>query len=151
MSSRMAIITFLDGQPVDPGFGVGAPGNRPDNSLPPGYGGGRPDNSLPGGGGITTLPVFPFDPTKPDNELPGGGGNSPDNSLPRPGKKYVVKWLACHGLILVPDNDLPGAPVRPDNSLPGQGGERPDQGLPPFQGRPDQGLPPTPEPKLYGG
>jgi hypothetical protein len=32
----------------------------------------------------------------------------------------MVKWLVCGGLILVPDNELPG-----------QGGEAPDQGLPP--------------------
>jgi len=118
--SRLAIITFLDGSgaPVDPGYGGGIAAGRPDNSLPgwippvdPGYGrpgisGGRPDQGLPGGGHIATLPVFPFDPTKPDggltpgNELPGGGGI-------RPGAKFVVKWLACTGLILVPDNELP--------------------------------------------
>ena len=109
MGSRLALITYLDGS-----------GGVPDNSLPgvsgpvdPGYGrpvyGGRPDNSLPGGGHISTLPVFPFDPTIPSNELP---GEQPEagNELPRPGKKYVVKWLACHGLILVPDNSLPATP-----------------------------------------
>ena len=110
MGSRLALITYLDGS-----------GGVPDNSLPgisgpvdPGYGrpgyGGRPDNSLPGGGFISTLPVFPFDPTlSPDNSLP---GEQPEagNELPRPGKKYVVKWLACHGLILVPDNSLPATP-----------------------------------------
>jgi hypothetical protein len=118
--SARAIITFLgdDNQPVDPGYGVpGYGGGRPDNSLP---GGGRPDNSLPGGGHIVTLPVFPFDPTRPDNSLPDGGG-SVDNSLPRPGKKYVVKWLACHGLILVPDNSLPGGSGEVDNTLPDYG------------------------------
>jgi len=155
MSSFLARITILDQQ-----------GGSPDNSLPGQGWGVRPDNSLPGGGGlppgIATLPVFPFDPTKPDHELPGSGG-SPDNSLPRPGKKYVVKWLACHGLILVPDNDLPGSGARPDNSLPSGRPERPDQGLPPSPGRPDQGLPALPvrpdqglpptegTPKLYGG
>lgn len=115
--SRLAIITFLSpqggdidnslpGAPVYPSGGPVLPGGPVD----PGYGrpswGGRPDNSLPGGGHIVTLPVFPFDPTVPSNELP---GEQPEagNDLPRPGKKYVVKWLACHGLILVPDNTLP--------------------------------------------
>jgi hypothetical protein len=102
---RLALIQFLDGGPVDPGYGVGSPiGGHPDNSLP--WQPVRPDNSLPGYGHISTLPVFPFDPTIPSNELPDGGGEV-DNSLPRPGKKYVVKWLACQGLILVPDNSLP--------------------------------------------
>jgi hypothetical protein len=117
----------------NPGYGGGRPDNslpggpnypsqglpgygRPDNTLP-GMGGNYPSHGLPGGGHISLLPVFPFDPTKPDNSLP-GQGTSPDNTLPgqqpgagnelpRPGKKYVVKWLACHGLILVPDNSLP--------------------------------------------
>ncbi len=116
MQSKMALITFMDGD-----------------------GGTRPDNSLPGGlpPGTVQLPVFPFDPTI-DNSLPGSGGR-PDNSLPGsqpgvdntlpgsptypaqglpggghvsgqpivPGKKFIVKWLACTGLILVPDNTLP--------------------------------------------
>jgi hypothetical protein len=38
--------------------------------------------------------------------------------LPRPGRKYVVKWLACVGLILVPDNSLPGQGGSIDNELP---------------------------------
>jgi len=115
MQSKMALITFMDGD-----------GSRPDNSLP----GGLPP-------GAVQLPVFPFDPTI-DNSLPGSGGR-PDNSLPTqpghpdqglptqpghpsqglpggghvsgqpivPGRKFVVKWLACVGLILVPDNTLP--------------------------------------------
>ena len=115
MQSKMALITFMDGD------------------------GGRPDNSLPGGlpPGAVQLPVFPFDPTI-DNSLPGSGGR-PDNTLPGsqpgvdntlpgsptypsqglpggghvsgqpivPGRKFIVKWLACVGLILVPDNTLP--------------------------------------------
>lgn len=103
--SRMALITFFEsGEPVDPGYGQpGYGGGRPDNSLP---GGGYPSHGLPGGGHITLLPVYPFDPTRPSNELP---GQQPEvgNDLPRPGRKYVVKWLACSGLILVPDNELP--------------------------------------------
>jgi len=165
----MAIITFLDGDGGNspdqglPGYG------RPDNSLPggggptdPGYGrpsfGGRPDNSLPGTWppGIATLPVFPFDPTLPDNTLPGqptyptGGGGTPGYDLPKPGRKYVVKWLACYGFILVPDNSLPGGPppVGPGSpALPGQGlpGGPPPVG-PGSPNLPGQGLPPVPPP-----
>jgi len=116
-TSRAAIITFLE--PGDPQF--------PDNSLPgqPVYPGnalpGRPtypSNELPGGGHISLLPVYPFDPTRPDAGLPPSGGN-PDQGLPRPGKKFVVKWLACQGLILYPDNALPTTPPpTTDNTLP---------------------------------
>lgn len=95
---RLALIQYLDGSdgPVDPGYGVGSPS--------PGYPTGGP--VLPPGG--VTLPVYPFDPTLPDNKPPSGG--SIDNGLPVPGKRYVVKYLACKGLILVPDNSLPETP-----------------------------------------
>jgi hypothetical protein len=104
MSSRFAIITFVDDN-----------GSRPDQGLPgsPAY----PSHGLPPG--AVTLPVFPFDPTVPDNSLP-GAQPGPDNTLPGggypsgqpivPGKKFVVKWLACTGLILVPDQSLPPTP-----------------------------------------
>jgi hypothetical protein len=108
--------------PTDPGFGVGRP-DRPDQGLP--GSGGRPDQGLPGSG------------ARPDQGLPGQGGH-PDNTLPgggarpsqpihdiRPGMRFMVKWLVCGGLILVPDNELPSGP-------------------PPTAGQP---LPPTPEPK----
>jgi len=97
MNSKFALITFLDGPPS-----VG--GGVPDNSLPgqPVY----PSNGLPGGGVITTLPVYPFDPTLPNNELPNGGAYPTPGPIV-PGKKFIVKWLACVGLILVPDNELP--------------------------------------------
>jgi hypothetical protein len=114
MTSRFAIITFTDGQ-----------GGSIDNTLPgaPAY----PSHGLPPG--AVTLPVFPFDPTI-DNSIPGSGGR-PDNTLPPggtidntlpgqpgygtgqpivPGKKFIVKYLACTGLILVPDNSLPPTP-----------------------------------------
>ena len=122
--SRTAIITFLDGNAgLSPDQGLPPSyGGRPDNSLP-GYPG-RPDNSLPGlPPGAVQLPVFPFDPTRPDNSLPGSGGSvdnslpgsqpGVDNSLPTPGRRYIVKWLACVGLILVPDNSLPTNPAEP--------------------------------------
>ena len=104
--TRFAMITFLDG----------SGGPSIDNSLPGGGSGGRPDNALPGGGGHpwlpghlppggTTLPVYPFDPTLPD-----GGGEYPGGGPIRPGRKFVVKYLMCSGLILVPDNELPETP-----------------------------------------
>jgi hypothetical protein len=94
MNSRMALITFLDSAPA-----------APDNSLP---GSGSGGGDLPPGG--ATLPVYPFDPTVPDNALPGAPAPI------RPGARFVVKWLACKGLILVPDNSLPPAEI--DNTLP---------------------------------
>ena len=117
MTSKFAMITFMDG---------GAPG-APDNALPgapvfpsqglpgaPAY----PSQGLPGAPVYPIhLPVYPFDPTAPDNSLPGGTPR-PDQGLPVPGKKYIVKWLACVGLILVPDNSLPTVPATPGNELP---------------------------------
>jgi hypothetical protein len=124
--SRMAVITFLDGGPVDPGFGGGFPsggGNYPSQGLPGGpnypsqgpiYGGGYPSHGLPGGGGspshpivipppgsIGQLPVFPWDPTQPIQ--PPSSGGSPDQGLPGGGES--------------PDQELPG----------GGGGEKPEQ------------------------
>jgi hypothetical protein len=107
--ARLAVIHFLDGQD-GPGIDNSLPGfgGRPDNSLPgwnqpvdPGYG--RP--SIPGS--IGTLPVFPFDPTRPDNTLPGPTPTpTPPISL-HPGLKLVVRYIACHGFVAVPDNELP--------------------------------------------
>jgi hypothetical protein len=106
--SRLAIITFLNpngGGDVDNSL-PGAP-VYPGNALP-GYG--RPDNSLPGlPPQAIQLPVLPFDPTVPDNSLP----DVPVVWPPRPGNKFVIKWLACHGLVLVPDNSLP-VPIEPE-------------------------------------
>ena len=147
--SRMAVITFLDGGPVDPGFGggIGSQPGYPSQGLPgggyPSHGlpisPGHPGNALPGFPGFPAhLPVYPFDPTV-DNSLP-GQGERPDQGLPpspgrpdqglppsqgrpsqpiheiRPGMRFMVKWLVCGGLILVPDNSLPGGEV--DNTLP---------------------------------
>jgi hypothetical protein len=99
MNSKFALITFLDGPPS-----VG--GGSPDNSLPtpPVY----PSQGLPGGGHISTLPVYPFDPTI-DNSLPGAPPHVSTGPIV-PGRKFIVKWLACVGLILVPDNELPPTP-----------------------------------------
>jgi hypothetical protein len=92
-----------------------------------GGGGGTPTHpiQLPPPGQAVQLPVFPYDPTeKPDNSLPPYAAQLPIV----PGRRYMVKWLACLGLILVPDHTLPGAPVQgyPDHSLP----DHPDHTLP---------------------
>lgn len=120
--SRLAIITFLSpgggdvdntlpgGAPVYPSQGLPGSPAYPSQGLP--WGPGHPGNALPPPGSIATLPVFPFDPTvpaAPDQDLPGGGGDASTKPIV-PGRKFVVKWLACHGLILVPDNTLPEAP-----------------------------------------
>lgn len=104
--SARAIITFLgdDGQPVDPGYGV--PGGHPSQGLP--IGGGHPSHGLPGGGHAIQLPVYPFDPTRPNNDLP--DNDRPVVWPPRPGSKFIVKYLACVGLIGVPDQGLPEGP-----------------------------------------
>jgi len=91
MPSQLVMISWNDGDkpfPVDPSYGVPGGGNSPDQSLP--------------------LPVFPYDPTVGiDNSLP----SQPVTTWPpRPGMKFVVKYLACKGLILVPDNELPMTP-----------------------------------------
>ena len=108
---RLALIQFLDGGdgPVDPGFGM--PALPPHISGGPIYGGGHPGNALPPPGSIATLPVYPFDPTRPDAGLPPSQPGV-DNGLPsiRPGMKFVAKWLQCGGLILVPDQGLPETP-----------------------------------------
>jgi hypothetical protein len=118
MYSKMAMITFFDGGDTLPNVpSQGLPGSPvyPSQGLPgsPAY----PSQGLPPG--AVTLPVFPFDPTI-DNSLPGTTPGLPSNTLPGgglpstqpilPGRKFVVKWLACHGLILVPDNSLPTTP-----------------------------------------
>lgn len=108
----LAIITFLDreGRPVDPGYGVDAPPYpttgpvHPGGPVDPGYGVG-------GGRDHIWLPVYPnFDPTKPDNTLPGGPPAYPSGGPIVPGRHFVVKYLACKGLVLVPDNSLPETP-----------------------------------------
>ena len=104
MQSKMAMITFMED---------GASG-RPDNSLP--GGGNYPSTGpvIPPGGAL--LPVYPFDPTVPDNSLPPAPGQPvvpPGYATGQPitpGGRYIVKWFACHGLILVPDNGLPATP-----------------------------------------
>ena len=107
--SRTAIITFLDGNGgLSPDQGLPPVQGRPDNSLPglPPYASGQP---VPGGGAVQ-LPVYPYDPTTPDNSLP-GPTPPPVVWPPRPGNRFIVKWIACVGLALVPDNSLPETPM----------------------------------------
>ena len=168
MQSRLALVTFVDGHGDKPDNSLPGQGGRPDNSLPGGSGPVDPNYGIPAPGTPVHLPVYPFDPTI-DNSLPGGRPPHASQMPIYPGAKFVVKWLACKGLVLVPDNSLPGQSGRPDNSLPGsQPGPdyslppglagRPDNSLPGSQpkpdntlpgqpGRPDQGLPPTAQPK----
>lgn len=99
MASKWCLISWNDND------------NGPDNTLPipPSHIGGgpvyRPDyptHALPGGGRISTLPVFPFDPTlSPDNELPAPPLH-PSGQPIMPGTKLMVKWLCGFGLIGVP-------------------------------------------------
>jgi hypothetical protein len=147
MASRLAVITFLDGGHVDNSLpGVGGIPTQPIYITPPSAGqlpvyggGGHPSQPiyLPPPGQAVQLPVFPYDPTeKPDNSLPPYAAQLPIV----PGRKYMVKWLACLGLILVPDHTLPGGrPGKPDNSLPGGRPGYPDNTLP------DDGMEPTPK------
>jgi hypothetical protein len=115
MASRLAVITFLDGGHVDNTLPGGGPYPMPPIYLPPPSagqlpvfgGGGTPTQPiyLPPPGQAVQLPVFPYDPTeKPDNSLPPFASQLPIV----PGRRYMVKWLACLGLILVPDHTLPG-------------------------------------------
>jgi hypothetical protein len=90
------MLSWQDSDPLTPG-----------NALPgaPAY----PSHGLPGGGSIATLPVFPFDPNVPSNALPGA---PPVATQPiAPGSRFIVKWIACVGLALVPDNSLPPTPA----------------------------------------
>jgi hypothetical protein len=89
MQSKVAIITFLEGGPVDPSYGVEVGGGHPSTGpvYPPGhpsaglpvFGGGHPSHGLPGSPGhpsnrpphvppnVTWPPTVP---TRPENTLP---------------------------------------------------------------------------------
>jgi hypothetical protein len=145
-TSRLAVITFVDGGQVDNTLPGGGPYPSPPIYLPPPSagqlpvygGGGHPSQPiyLPPPGQAVQLPVFPYDPEKPDHELPPYAAQLPI----MPGRRYIVKWLACLGLILVPDHTLPGDMGHPDHTLPGGGGY-PDHTLPGGGGHPDHTLP----------
>lgn len=103
MASKWCLISWADGEsaPVDPGFG---------QPVPPVHIGGGPIHGLPGGGHISTLPVFPFDPTVDiDNSLPTPPAHASGQPI-APGTRLKVKWLCGVGLIGVPDNTLPATP-----------------------------------------
>jgi hypothetical protein len=109
MNARLALITFLDG-PVDPGFGGGIGGPRPDQGLPgqppyPSQGPGFPTHPIAPGG----QPPYPSQglPPFPSQGLPGGGGGRP----PRPDQGLPPQ----HGR---PDQGLPGEQPGIDNELP---------------------------------
>ena len=106
MPSKLVLLSWDDGFP---GLGIGggpaSPPVYPSHGLPsaPVY----PGHELPGGphvgGGPIYLPVFPYDPTKPvdpDKPVP-----APPATVwpPVPGTRFLVKYLACVGLVLVPD------------------------------------------------
>jgi len=93
MPSKLVMLSWNDNEPLMPGNAL---------PTPPMY----PSQGLPSGGHISTLPVYPFDPTV--TPTPPIAGAPPVATQPiAPGQRYVVKWLACVGLILVPDNTLP--------------------------------------------
>jgi hypothetical protein len=93
MPSKLVMLSWSDDSPLMPGNAL---------PTPPMY----PSQGLPSGGHISTLPVYPFDPTMP----PVAGAPPVATNPIAPGHRYVVKWLACVGLILVPDNTLPATP-----------------------------------------
>jgi hypothetical protein len=105
------------GEPVDPGYGQGSPGGRPDQDLP--WGPGRPDNELPGG-----RPALPAQPLPP---LPG--------IWPPPGQPNIPVVLPP----LMPTNPIyiEGAPSQPGQ--PSQPIALPPGIYPPLP--PDAGLP----------
>ena len=140
MGSRLAIITFLDGNDggLTPGYPLPGAPVYPSQGLPGGpvY----PSQGLPvyPSQGLPGTPGHPsqgLPPTLPDNELPAppegghpwlpgaiGGGRPPvaitlpvyppeGSTKPITDLRFVLKWLACHGWVLVPDNELPATPA----------------------------------------
>jgi hypothetical protein len=129
MRPQIVMLIPLGDAPVDPGFGGGIPGMRPDQGLPgherptdpgygrPGVGAGHPDAGLPGQGGHPghALPMPPVDPawgTPAPPVDPGHGQGHPVG--PRPG------------------NELPDAPVT--KPLPPTSPGQPGQIYPPIHG-----------------
>jgi hypothetical protein len=105
MPSKFVLLTWDEGAPPVIGGGPATPPLYPSQGLPgaPGY----PSHGLPVPGLPVQLPVYPFDPTNPIAP----GGEVPTHPIAiAPGARFVVKWLACSGLILVPDNSLPATP-----------------------------------------
>jgi len=129
MGSKLVLLSWNDGDPLFPSNALPGGPVYPSHGLPsaPGY----PSHELPGSGGAVQLPVFPYDPTQPiaptpppiaGQPLPTPPGTvTPPIATPppiaanpiAPGGRFIVKWLACVGLILVPDNSLPTNPAQP--------------------------------------
>jgi len=91
MPSRLVMLTWQDSDPLAPGNALPAPPAYPSHGLP---------------GGPVTLPVFPFDPTLEPTPPIAGAPPVATNPI-APGGRFVVRWIACVGLALVPDNSLP--------------------------------------------
>ena len=99
MPSKLVMLSWNDNEPLMPSNALPTPPMYPSHGLP---------------GGPVTLPVFPFDPERPTatppiaGQPPVGGGAPPVASNPiAPGGRFIVRWIACVGLCLVPDNTLP--------------------------------------------
>ena len=138
-------VHFLD-QNVDPGYGQGRPGGRPDQGLP---GHGHPDQGLPGQGGHPDQGL-PGSGAHPGNRPPGsGGGGIPSNELPDTPPPQVAPGAT---LVLVRHEGrwnyaviAPGSP--PPRPLPPGEIERPDTGGPRPPHVSGQPVPPQPTPQ----
>jgi len=134
MNSKVALITFLDGAPVDPGYGVpgwpgqGLPGQPPYPSTGPGF----PTHPIAPGGQPPYPSTGPGFPTHPI--APGGGGQPP---YPSTGPGFPTHPIAPGG---PPPGVWPSPPVRPSHPivLPPIG---PDNTLPPDSEPPSVSLP----------
>jgi hypothetical protein len=123
MTKVLAVISFIDqqGRPVDPGFGGGIAGSRPDQGLP-GYG--HPDQDLPWHGHA-------------DNDLPGRRpypGHDLPGRRPHPGNR--LPWA--------PVTTWPPEATDPDWGVGAPIPDRPDQPIYiPIDGHPGNVLPPV--------
>jgi hypothetical protein len=118
MPSKLVMMSWNDDSPLGPSNALPTPPMYPSGGFPvaPGYpsGGfpvapGHPSGGFPIAPGLPiTLPVFPYDPTlEPTPPIAGTTPPPPTTKPIEPGARFIVKWLACVGLILVPDNTLP--------------------------------------------
>jgi hypothetical protein len=158
MTSKLAMITFLEEQPPYPSTGPGfpthpiAPGGQPPY---PSWGPGFPTNPIAPGGPPPTAgqgPGFPTNPIAPGGPPPGVWPSPPV----RPSHPIVLPPVG-------PDNTLPPTSEPPSVSLPIVLPDPPERDqkfelkfspvygwvLVPVEGgaRPDNTLPPSPQPK----
>jgi hypothetical protein len=129
MQSKLVMLTYADDAPLFPSQGLPGAPVYPSQGLPV-YPTTGPVPGLPPG--AVQLPVFPWDPTVTPpiatpppvagQPLPTPPGTvTPPIATPppiaanpiAPGGRFIVKYLACVGLILVPDNSLPTNPAQP--------------------------------------